>query len=199
MKRDTYVERFLQNNPSRFRLNFKVFHILWVVWCGYWVYNGTVIISIFIRRRHTQYVCADACILFHIFDVFLKWMGKMNKLDGICAHTPKEKKICHFHVENVDRWFMMIYTYLTIKQRRLFNEMRAQACDIKWIKYEIWKKFQRNKINYVKRAREKWKMPRGRQRNGGVKIQTRKKHAYVIIDIGNFHCGKKDKFDLLLI
>ena len=83
LKRDTYVKWFLQDNPSRFRLNFKVFHVLWVVWCRYWIYNRTIIISIFIGGRHTQYICTNACILFHIFNVFLNGTRTTKKTHKI--------------------------------------------------------------------------------------------------------------------
>lgn len=29
---DTYVKRFLQDNPSGFWLNFEIVHVLWVIW-----------------------------------------------------------------------------------------------------------------------------------------------------------------------
>lgn len=135
-KRDTYVKWFLEYNPSGFGLNFKVFHVLWIVWCRYWINNRTIIISIFIRSRHTQNICTNACILFYIFNVFLKifrsWMKNERdkiRLEKLCG-TRNEKK-CHFsHVKNANKWF--IIALLTWRSNnggcccdQPFNKLRA--------------------------------------------------------------------------
>ena len=73
MKIDTYVERLSQKDPSRFWLNVKVVQIPWVEGRGQAVPNGSVVISILIRSGNSQNVGVDVRILFHVFNVFLKY------------------------------------------------------------------------------------------------------------------------------
>lgn len=70
MLRWTYVERFSQNDPSRFRQDGEILQILRIVGRQI-VDDGAVVVGIFVRRRHAQDVGPDIRVLFDILNIFL--------------------------------------------------------------------------------------------------------------------------------
>lgn len=68
----TYVERLSEYNPSGLGLYFKVFEVIGVVRCAEGIDDGSIVVSIFIRCGYTQNIGADAGILLHVFNIFLK-------------------------------------------------------------------------------------------------------------------------------
>jgi len=67
----TYVERFLQDDPPGFRLDLKVVQIVARVRGGQRVNDRAVVVGVLVGGRHSQNVCADAGVLFHVLHVFL--------------------------------------------------------------------------------------------------------------------------------
>ena len=74
----TYIQWLPQHDPARLLLDLKVLKIRWIVGSTKCINNCSIVISIFIRCRHTQYVGTNTCILLHIFYVFLYKMRHKN-------------------------------------------------------------------------------------------------------------------------
>lgn len=91
----TYVQRLLQHNPSGLGLYFKVLQVIGIHWGRETVHYRSVVIRIFIRGWYTQDVCSDACVLFYIFDVFLK----EEEGQRFSTNCSKRWNFCSFHIQ----------------------------------------------------------------------------------------------------
>lgn len=134
-KKDTYVKWFLQNDPSRFRLNFKVVHVLWIVWCRYRINNSSIIVSIFIRGRNTQNIRSNACILFDIFDVFLEFNKEKSQSDGI----PRDQNaIFNTHL-TIEQWRLLIQWWMHKEERekRFLVSFKTKKTNFLYFKWWI--------------------------------------------------------------